>query len=198
MELTNPQWVGLGVALNEADFCDLRINEKTGEVRLLFVVLTLPVSGPEPSDCRRVLSLKGVSRIFASFRIKKPEGDYSVRALRLRDLPGTVRSYGCQPVSGWDFFEQPAPPFEEAARLASIDVRTGRGDGRHSVDLALSSKDPATTFELRLEFDELAISDSDEREIMLHEFIEGGRRWWAALREGDPRVGGHGITFSGE
>lgn len=195
MELTRTQLLGLGVALNESDFCDVRINERTGEVRLLFVVLTLPAVGAEPPDRRRVLALRGVSRISASLRIEKRNGGVAIRALRLRDIPGTVRSYGCQPVRGWEFFDLPASPDEEYARLASLDFLTGRGSGLHSIDLGLSSSAPATAFSLRVEFDDLMVSDGGEREVPLQEFIEGGRRWWAALRAGDSRVAGHGIRL---
>jgi hypothetical protein len=207
---------GLDVALNEADLCDCRINERTGEVRLLFVVLTLPEEGPEPPDRRHLLSFTGVSRIVASLRkggaadrpeeqglVDRAEGGGEGAAgvvvpLVLEDLPSTVRSFGCQPVYGWSFFDVTDPNRAAWRSQPSIDFTVGQGRGEHSIDVFQVDPRPeehGRRLDLRLEFDELKVLDARGRTVPLDEFVAGGRRWWAALRAGDPRVQGHGISL---
>ncbi len=187
---------GLDVALNEADFCDCRINERTGEVRLLFVVLTLPEEGPEPSDRRHVLSFTGVSRIVAALR----SGPDEVSPLMLEDIPATVRSFGCQPVYGWSFFDVTEPAGTSWCTHPSIDFTVGQGRGEHSIDVF--QVDPradhdARRLDLRLEFDDLSVMDARGRKVPVEAFVAGAHRWWAALQAGDPRVGSHGISLPG-
>jgi hypothetical protein len=199
VELSDDLRAGLEVALNEADFCDVRINEKTGEVLLLFVVLTLPEEGPEPDDRRTVLSCEGVSRIVASLRQGRADDDKAeVVTLRLQDLPSTVRSFGSQPIYGWDFIDLPESGNPVWKDRASIDFSVGRGRGEHSIDLFQESvTTPPRHLDLRVEFDQLSVRDAEGRAVDLTAFASGGRRWWAALAAGDPRVEGHGISRSG-
>lgn len=191
MEWTEQLRAGLDVAINEADLSALRINERTGEVHLLFVVLTLPENGPEPDDRRRVLALSGCSRLVATLREAGRRGQERIAALRLGALPGAVRDFGSQPVSGWEFFDL-EPVVSEAPVSLELDMNRGRGD--HSIDLVLSDAfDRHHRLDFRIEFDELSVFDGDEQQVELDDFVAGGRRWWQALRDGDPRVQDHGI-----
>lgn len=196
VELTDELRAGLDTALNEADFCDIRINERRGEVRLLFVVLTLPEEGPEPEDRRTVLSCSGVSRIVASLRRAiGHEGEEETVSLFLEELPSTVRSFGSQPIFGWRFLDMPESGDAPWRDKASLDFSVGRGRGEHSIDLFQESIDePARRLDLRIEFDELTVTDARGDALPLDDFAAGGRRWWAALEAGDPRTEGHGIS----
>jgi hypothetical protein len=196
VELSDDLRAGLEVALNEADFCDLRINERTGEVQLLMVVLTLPEVGPEPEDRRTVLSCEGVSRVLASLRHGRWDDETApVEELRLQDLPLTVRSFGSQPIHGWDFLDLPESGNAAWKRQASIDFSVGQGRGEHSIDVFQESvAGPPRHLDLRIEFDELTVRDATGESLELEDFAAGGRRWWAALETSDPRVEGHGIT----
>ena len=195
VELSDDVRAGLEVALNEADFCDVRINEKTGEVQLLLVVLSLPVAGPVPDDRRAVVTCSGVSRIVASLRNGRWDDESaSVVPLLLEDLPSTVRSFGCQPVYGWDFLDLPGDASDVWRDRASVDFSVGRGRGEHSIDLFQESAEgPPRHLDLRVEFDELSVVVADGEPVELEEFVAAGRRWWAALQAGDPRVEGFGI-----
>lgn len=189
---------GLDIALNEADLCDCRINERTGEVRLLFLILNLPEGGgPEPKDRRTVLSFTGVARIVAWLR--SGAGLTEVVPLRLEDVPSSIRSFGCQPVYGWDFFDLPETEQAPWRRTTSLDHPVLQGRGSHSVDLFQEGawRDGfARRLDLRLEFDDLRVLNAKGREVSLDEFVAGARRWWAALADGDPRVAGHGIRLA--
>lgn len=196
MDLTEELRLGLDMAINEADFCDLRINERTGEVQVLLVVLTLPSQGQEPADRRRVLSCKGVRRIVASLRHGPLDDDQApISTLDLPQLPKTVRSFGAQPVYGWEFFDVPAESRPTMKELASIDYQVGKGKGEHSLDLFQEGiGDDPRRLDLRIEFDELAVFDPEGEEIPLEEVAAGGKRWWAAFSDGDPRTAGHGFS----
>ncbi|MHB1987410.1 MAG: hypothetical protein ACYCSF_05430 [Acidimicrobiales bacterium] len=196
MKLSEELRAGLDIALNEADFCDIRINERGGEVRLLMVVLTLPRDGPAPEDTRTVLSCTGVSRIVASLREGRwDDATAEVVPLRLAELPSTVRSFGSQPVYGWEFIDAPASRRPVWRDRASLDFSVGRGRGEHSIDLFQASiGEGHRHLDLRIEFDDLAVTDADDRTVPLEDFAAGGRRWWAALEAGDARTEGHGIS----
>lgn len=216
MELSEELLAGLDVAVNEAEFCDMRINERTGEVRLLLLLLSLPEEGPEPSDRRSVFSLTGVSRIVASLGGDAAGDDRGGRSrasrrsgrdggpgrfdqvvpLMLEELPSTVRSFGCQPVYGWDFFDLPDRHRTLWRERASLDFPVGQGRGNHSIDLFQEgvAGDPRR-LDLRIEFDDLSVKNARGRAVPLGEVVASGRRWWAALQAGDPRVAGHGITL---
>lgn len=199
MDLDDELQLGLDMAVNEADFCDLRINERKGEVQVLLVVLTLPEEGPEPEDRRRVLRCHGVSRIVASLRHGPLHDDRAaISALSLRELPETVRSFGSQPIYGWEFFDVPGELRRTWRELASIDYPVGQGRGSHSLDLFCEGlADDRRRLDLRIEFDELSVEDSRRTEISLEDFAEGGRRWWEAFDRGDPRTAGHGLSRPG-
>ncbi|MHB8246432.1 MAG: hypothetical protein ACYDGN_14010 [Acidimicrobiales bacterium] len=199
MELSEELLGGLDVALNEANFCDMRINERSGEVQLLFVALTLPEEGPEPEDRRRVLACKGVARIVASLRMGRWDDEGAeVVPLRLQDLPSTVRSFGSQPICGWEFFDLTELTHDIWRARASLDYPVGQGRGEHSIDLFQESiSGPPRHLDLRIEFDDLSAVGPTGETIELDAFASGGRRWWAALEAGDPRVQGHGISASG-
>lgn len=196
MELDEELRLGLDAALNEADLCDLRIHDRRGEVQLLFQVLTLPPEGPEPEDRRRVLACQGVARLVAALRHEpRPDGRAVVAPLALRELPAVVRSFGCQPVYGWEFFDLAYDPATSWRAVPSIDYSFGKGRGAHSLDLFQQGVGgDRRRLDLRVEFDVLEVTDPSGAEVPLAEFAAGGRRWWAAFSEGDPRTAGHGIS----
>lgn len=199
MDLDEALWRGLDVAINEADFCDMRINERRGEVQLLLVVLTLPEQGPEPKDRRRLVCCGSVARIVAALRHETGhDGRTPVEPLSLPDLPAVVRSFGCQPVYGWQFIDVGGEATGSWREVPSIDFSVGKGRGSHSIDLFQEGiNDDRRRFDLRVEFDELSVLDQKGREMPLEEFVAGGRRWWAAFQANDPRTEGHGLSRPG-
>ncbi len=200
MELHETLLRGVDIALNEADFCDLRIHERKGEVQLLFVVLTLPEEGPEPEDRRRILCCGGVARLVAALRdLPRGDGRVPIAPLSLADLPKTVRSFGCQPVYGWQFLDLPDEVAGSWREVPSLEQSLGKGRGAHSIDLfQVGVGGDERRLDLRIEFDSLSVIDASGRELPLEDFVAGGRRWWTAFSEGDPRTAGHGISLPGD
>jgi hypothetical protein len=185
---------GLGIALNESRFVDVHVDARRAEVRVLLHVLTLPETGPEPKDPRRVLRCWGVSRVTASLR-NAPLADPEAPAepLALGDLSKAVRSFGGLPIYGWEFVDPPLSWTDRWAARRSLDELLGgsSSDG-HRLYLFQDAEDRC--LELCVWFEDLTVTDGKARAVPLDEFLAGGKRWWDALFAGDPRVGGHGIV----
>ncbi len=185
---------GLGVALNESRWLDVDVDVRRREVRSLLHVLTLPETGPEPKDPRRVLRCWGVSRVSASLRAGPlPDPDAAPEPLRLRDLSRAVRSFGALPIYGWDFLDPPAAWTDRWSERVSLDERLGTpGPDEHRLYLFQDGEDRC--LEMCVWFHDLTVTDGKARTVAIEEFLEGGRRWWEALFAGDPRVSDHGIV----
>jgi len=190
---------GLGVALNEAKLLDFVLTPAERACVAWFEVLTLPPSGPAPADRRVQLQLSGVGRLVASVRTTSQQSpDPPGEPFGVDQLSDVVRSFGGQPVYGWEFFDRD-PSAEKTAwmRHPSLDWTSGDLAGSHWMDLF--QEEPFGTpaaerqFDLRVWFERLNVADPAGTPIELAEFVRGGRRWWAALDAGDPRTEGHGI-----
>lgn len=188
---------GLGVALNESRWLDVDVDSKRAEVRVLLHVLTLPETGPEPKDPRRVLRCWGVSRVAASLRNGPlPDPDAEAEPLGLGDLSKTVRSFGALPIYGWEFLDPPSSWTDRWADRLSVDERLAPAAGDdHRLYLFQDAEERC--LELCVWFDDLTVTDGKARTLATDDFLEGGRRWWDALFAGDPRVAGHGIVPTG-
>lgn len=185
---------GLGVALNESRWLDVHVDGRRGEVRALLHVLTLPEQGPEPKDPRRVLRCWGVSRLAVSLR-PGPLADDEVPAepLDLGALSAAVRSFGAQPIYGWEFVDPPLSYIERWADRLSLDEVLGEPKGDEH-RLYLFQEEAERCLELCAWFEDLTITDGKARTVPVEDFLAGGRRWWDALYAGDRRVQGHGIV----
>ncbi len=185
---------GLGIALNESRWLDVRVDGRRAEVRFLLQVLTLPEAGPEPSDTRRVIRCWGVSRLIASLR-DAPLRDHDAPAagLELRDLPAALRSFGALPVYGWRFVDPPSSWIERWEHRLSLDERFAETTAdEHRLYLFQDGADRC--LEICVVFGDMSVTDHKGRQLSLERFVGDARRWWEALSAGDPRVQGHGIV----
>ena len=184
---------GLNTALNEATFLNLRVNREQESVDLLFSILTLPPSGPEPSDPRIMIRLQRVSRIAASLRAGLwNDENAEVATVGLADLSDAVRSFGGVPIYGAGFFDSSEGSWSRWSDRLSVDETLGEGAREHWIDL-LKGGDTARHLDLRIWFDDFTIYDMERRIVSTDDFISGGTHWWDALHAGDERVQGHGI-----
>lgn len=183
----------IGVALNEARWLDVQVDRRRFEVLFLFHVLSLPEEGPEPKDPRAVLRCWGASRLAVSLRAGALEDpDAAVVPLRLEDLSKAVRSFGALPIYGWEFVDPPEAYTRRWADQLSLEVRLAEPSrDEHRLYVFQAAEDRC--LELCVSFEDLTVTDGKGRPVGLHDFAEGGRRWWGALHAGDPRVQGHGI-----
>ncbi len=187
------------VALNEADVLDIRVDPTGREARLLIRVLTLPEVGPEPADRRVVLVLRRIGRIVASMRHGRwDDQEAEVEALTLEQLSPTLRSFGGSAIYGWSFFDTSSESRAHWFHRLSLDVTFDSDASEHSLAVFQEpAQGPDRILDLCIWFNDLTVLDSRGSEIPLQEFGDGARRWWAAMRARDPRVGGHGVVPAG-
>lgn len=198
--LSDEAKLDLGVALNEASLVDLEVHRDRATVVCMLEVLTLPVQGPEPEDRTVALLLRPVGRLAASLRLGRWDDDAApVASFGIDDLGSVVRSFGGQPIYGWEFIDPSDTSWPSWRDRLSLDERlaANAGDG-HVIELFQESLGgPPRHLDLRIWFDTLHVVRRDGTELQLDEFIAGGLRWWEAMRAGDPRTQGHGIVPGG-
>jgi hypothetical protein len=189
--------LNLNVALNEASWAGIQVSEDQRLVSLRFSVLTLPADGgPAPDNPSVSLQLQSVSRIVASFRRGFWNDDAAaVETVSLDDLPRVVESFGAQSIYGWEFFDLPESSWAQWANRLSLDTAWASDARAHSIEVFQESlAGPPRHLDLRVWFNELRIFDASGSELTLEEFGQGGKRWWDAFYEHDPRTQGHGMV----
>lgn len=192
MEIGTDLVDGLGIALNEAAWTHVEhlVPECTVEAEL--EVLTLPESGPEPSDRRRILRLTGVSRIAASYRRGRWDDPLAQAVpLELTDLNEVIERFGRLPIYGWEFIDLGDAHFRRWRDRLSLDIRLD-ASGTHTVDVF--QENGVEILDYRVWFAGLEVLDGEGLRIPTEAFVAGGVRWWDALYARDGRTGGHGIV----
>lgn len=197
----NSLWSNLDVALNESRWLDLEVDAGRRRATATFEVLTLPAHGAPPSDAQLILVFEPVGRIAVSLTyIDDPKTERRVVDIDLADLSQVVRSFGGCPVYGWDFFVRTDDDFAKWSSRLSLDLVWPPSAQSHSIQLFQEGIEPnalvldpdnaGRNLDLRLWFDRVEAFTSSGDQIHLEEVAEGGRRWWTAMREGDPRTSG--------
>lgn len=198
MELSEEQRHGLNVALNEATWLGIDVDQ-TGDRAAVFVeALTLPAEGPAPEDTAAALVLTGVSRIAASLRHGWwNDADAEIEQLALADLDTVVRSFGGCPIYGWEFIDPPEESWAGWRDRLSLDTAPSGDPAPHILELFQEGGGNPRHLDLRIWFRDLHIMRRTGEHIALQEFIDGGLRWWDGLHAGDPRTEGKGIVPAG-
>lgn len=192
MAITEEDARGLGPALNEAQWAAARIDAPEGRVDLGFVVLTLPVTGPEPADRRRIIRLAGVSRVAVSYRDGRwDDPSAAVLSVDPHELDGLLEEFGQLPIHGWEFVDAGDEQFRRWGNRLSLDVACA-GSGAHTMDLFQDGVSRILDF--RAWFEDLEVFEVDGRQVPLDEFTGGGMRWWEAMYARDERTKGRGIV----
>jgi hypothetical protein len=198
VELSEKLRGDLGVALNESRLLDVVLAPDNHEAILVMEVLTLPEVGPEPSDRRIALRCFPVGRIAASLRLGHWDDAHAlVEAFDLTELSDVVRSFGGQPIYGWEFVDPAGDSWKRWSQHLSLDVELGDGHRDHVIEVfQASGAGPERHLDLRIWCDEFTVTRPNAEVIPLEEFAAGGVRWWDALYAGDERTKGHGIVPS--
>jgi hypothetical protein len=195
MELDVELKKDLGIALNEATLLGAEVHTDWNMVFVTFSVLTLPCEGPPPGDRRIQFVFHPVGRIAASLRMGRwDDPTATVVPFDVEDLLVITQELK-QPVYGWDFFDLEKDFTTWEDRL-SLDYRAGNGTGMsHSMTLFQEGGD--RHLDLRIWFDSFGLRDARGGVPKLEEFIAGGKRWWEAFYNSDPRTDGEGIVPNG-
>lgn len=198
MELNDRLVSELNVALNESRWCFADTTSDGSVVYLGFQVLSLPVDGPEPDVMARSvrIHLQSVGRIAASLRMGRwDDVDATVEQFALSDLNAVVEGFGGSPIYGWEFIDGPEKSWGHWKDRLSLDMVIPSGSDQHVFDLFQESPlGPDRHLDVRIWFKDLSVFDYEMNPISIEEFADGGRRWWNALYEGDPRTSGQGIV----
>jgi hypothetical protein len=194
MELSADLKHALGVALNEATLLGIELDAHNRRVGATLAVLTLPADGgPMPRDPRVQFVFAPVGRVVASLR----QGRWDDPAAHVVPITGdqlldVVRSFGGLPVYGWEFFDTAESKLEKLGRRLSLDWRGGNDGMAHSVRFFQAG--PDRHLDVIIWFDWFTVRDHAGREISLAEFTAGGKRWWDAFYDHDPRTQGMGMS----
>jgi hypothetical protein len=182
--LTAEQVEGLGVALNEADWHDLTIDEPAATVDVLLTVLSRDETGEETTDPRRTLRLGGVSRVVASYRAGPwDDPDAAVLPLDADGLREVLRRNGGTPIYGWEFVDSDDRSWPAWRQRLSLDLALG-GTGGHHLTLFQDLQGRAH-LDFRAWFSDVSVRDGDGARLDIDEFIAGGVRWWDAMYAGE-------------
>ena len=192
MDLSSEDRAALGVALEEATLLGVEVDRGTRRAAITFAVLSLPMHGPQPEDRRVQFVFESIGRVAASLRLGHWDDDKAaVQPFLLEELLPTVQSFGGLPIYGWEFFDVADRTFPPLAHRLSLDVLLGFDGEAHSLFLFQGA--PDRHLDLWFWFERFTIRDPVGRVIPLADFTAGGRRWWDAFHQHDPRTQGHGI-----
>jgi hypothetical protein len=187
---------GFGIALNEAKLLGVEYDPTRNLIATTFSVLTLPDDhSPEPMDPRVQIVFSGVGRVAAALR----NAVWNVRdaetiPLEISDLLQVVRSFGGQPVYGWEFVNVDDPEFRHWEKRLSLDYYPPSGSTDNRINLFQESVVPERHLDLWMWFSEIHLRNSHGDVIAMEDFIAGADRWWTAMYSRDHRTSGHGIS----
>jgi hypothetical protein len=192
MRLTEEEKQGLSIALNEATLLGVEVDTNRQLAAATFSALALPEEGSPPDDPRVQFIFVPVGRVAASLRLGRwDDPQAEVVPFSIEELLSVVQSFGGLPIYGWEFFDIDDKDFVRWSDRLSFDYRSGAEGFTHSILLFQEGHD--RHLDICLWFNELEIKDSQGNDILLREFIEGGKRWWDGLYSGDARTSGSGI-----
>lgn len=177
---------GLGIAINESRLLGFEFDEQHLLAGATFEVLTLPPVGDPPTDSRVLIVFHDVGQLAASLRLTGDwTADVAATPVAAADLPSAVQSFEGQPIYGWDFFNS-----SDAEKLLtkSLSLNKNYDEGSHSHSIWLFQEAYDRVLEFACWFGSFEILSPERRPVAVEEFLAGGRRWWEAMRNGDPRT----------
>ncbi|MFC9994521.1 hypothetical protein [Nocardia sp. NPDC127526] len=180
---------GLNTALSEATCLGVDVDAAAGTLRLELDVLTLPVDGPPPDDCDVYLTLTGVSRIAASFRMQRWDDlEPVILPLTVDGLHDAVSSFGGGALHGWEFLDLDDKAWTQWRKLLSFDTTLGDRPAAHMLEFSQEEGIDPRELDVRVWFEGVTVQDKQGNDIPVDEFIAGGVRWWKAHDANDPRT----------
>jgi hypothetical protein len=178
----------LDVVLNEASVLGIELDTAARRVAVTFARLALP----EPADRRLQLVLAPVGRVAASLR----NGDWNDATAEVvpfapEQLLEITRSFGGQPVYGWEFFDAHEEDFATWSHRLSLDWR-GDGDGMAHT-LTLFQEGHGRHLDVRIWFDDVEVRDAAGEAMSIDDLHADALRFWKGVRDGDPKAAASGV-----
>ncbi|GGN88582.1 hypothetical protein [Nocardia rhizosphaerihabitans] len=180
---------GLNTALSESTCLGVEVDATAGRLQLALEVLTLPADGPAPTEAKVLLTFTGVTRVAASLRIQRWDDiEARVLPLTLDQLDEAIESFGGGGLHGWEFIDLDDSGWTLWSELLSFDTVLDQRIAAHVIEFSQEEGIDPRELDVRVWFDKITVTDLGGKEIPMAEFIEGGRRWWAAHDSGDARA----------
>ncbi|MFE6922664.1 hypothetical protein ACFVAV_16620 [Nocardia sp. NPDC057663] len=180
---------GLNTALSESTCLGVEVDATAGRLQLALEVLTLPADGPAPTEAKVLLTFTGVTRVAASLRIQRWDDiEARVLPLTLDQLDEAIESFGGGGLHGWEFIDLDDSGWALWSELLSFDTVLDQRIAAHVIEFSQEEGIDPRELDVRVWFDKITVTASGGREIPMAEFIDGGRRWWAAHDSGDARA----------
>lgn len=196
--LSKEQIKGLGVALNEATLLGVELDVSRSLCGITLSVFSLPEEGPAPTDSRLQILLHPIGRLCASLRHHRVNSPAELPEIfSPSELLAKVRSFGGQPIYGWEFIDIDDASFARWSGMLSLDWQ-GSSDGNvHTFTLFQEGHTPERTLDLKIWFGGISLFKPTGEKVEIEDVVSGGKRWWDGLHSGDVRTAGTGI-FSGK
>ncbi|MGW6427285.1 hypothetical protein ACWF82_31830 [Nocardia sp. NPDC055053] len=180
---------GLNTALSESTCLGVEVDATAGRLQLALEVLTLPADGPAPTEAKVLLTFTGVTRVAASLRIQRWDDiEARVLPLTLDQLDEAIESFGGGGLHGWEFIDLDDSGWTLWSELLSFDTVLDQRIAAHVIEFSQEEGIDPRELDVRVWFDKIAVTDLGGKEIPMAEFVDGGRRWWAAHDSGDTRA----------
>ncbi|MEV0334790.1 hypothetical protein [Nocardia sp. NPDC050717] len=180
---------GLNTALSESTCLGVEVDAAAGRLQLALEVLTLPADSSAPTESKVLLTFTGVTRVAASLRIQRWDDiDARVLPLTLDQLDEAIESFGGGGLHGWEFIDLDDSGWTLWSELLSFDTVLEHRIAAHVIEFSQEEGIDPRELDVRVWFDKITVADPSGREIPMAEFIEGGKRWWAAHDAGDARA----------
>ncbi|MGW6730972.1 hypothetical protein ACWF9G_34185 [Nocardia sp. NPDC055029] len=180
---------GLNTALSESTCLGVEVDATAGRLQLALEVLTLPAEGPAPTEAKVLLTFTGVTRVAASLRIQRWDDiEARVLPLTLDQLDEAIESFGGGGLHGWEFIDLDDSGWTLWSELLSFDTVLDQRIAAHVIEFSQEEGIDPRELDVRVWFDKITVTDFGGKEIPMAEFIDGGRRWWAAHDSGDTRA----------
>jgi hypothetical protein len=188
MDMAELDAAGLNTALSEATCLGIDIDSVDARVRIPLEVLTAPAGGA-PHSRRLDVVLGGVGRIAASLRFHwwtMLEPEQTVLPLTLQTLNEAVQTFGGSALHGWEFVDPPESSWKQWAPLLSFDTALSEAPTAHVLEFTQQEGINNRELDVRVWFSDLTVEEPGGNAVSLPDFIEDGRRWWAAHERNDP------------
>lgn len=191
MNATDLDKDGLNTALTEAICLGMQVNKADARIRIPLEVLTA-ADGTPRSDKRVDLVLLGVGRVAASMRFHwwtTLEPEETVLPLSVESLDEAVHAFGGGCLHGWEFIDPPESSWSKWEKLLSFDTDLGTENTAHVLELTQQEGSNNRELDVRIWFTDLVIEEQPGgQQIPVQEFVNGGKKWWRAHHNSDPRT----------
>lgn len=183
----------IGLALNEATLLGVEYNKEKNLVDCSFALIAMDKDGNVPEDNRLLFIFKPVGRFAASLQNGHWDNkNAEVEKFEPENILEIIQSFKGRSIYGWDFINCGDKDFDTWKDRLSFDYTTGDNIGlTNTIDLFQEGGN--RYIDLRIWFDDFEIFTPTYEPVDLEEFLENGKRGWAAVYANNDKMSNFGI-----